>query len=56
MQPVVKRSFPMTQQEVADILGVSRSMVNQYEKQALLKIRKALEKRGIKASDYLEVK
>jgi DNA-directed RNA polymerase specialized sigma subunit len=56
MQPVVKNTLPMTHQEIADKLGVSRSMVNQYEKQALSKIRKALEKRGIKASDYLEVK
>jgi DNA-directed RNA polymerase sigma subunit (sigma70/sigma32) len=46
----------MTQQEIADRLGMSRSRVNQCEKSALEKIRVVLEKRGIKASDFLEVK
>jgi DNA-directed RNA polymerase specialized sigma subunit len=46
----------MTQQEIADKLGMSRSRVNQCEKSALEKIRLVLEKRGIKASDFLEVK
>jgi len=46
----------MTQQEIADQLGISRSRVNQCEKSALEKIRVFLEKRGIKASDFLEVK
>ena len=46
----------MTQQEIADHLGMSRSRVNQCEKSALEKIRVVLEKRGIKASDFLEVK
>jgi DNA-directed RNA polymerase specialized sigma subunit len=49
-----KEYFNMTQQEVADRLEMSRSSVNQYEKQALEKIRMAFEKRGIKASDFLE--
>jgi len=46
----------MTQQEIADKLGMSRSSVNQCERSALEKIRVVLEKRGIKASDLLEVK
>lgn len=48
--------FEMTQQEIADALGMNRSTVNYYEKQALEKLRKALEKNGFKASDLLEVK
>ena len=56
MQPVVKEKLPMTQQEVADKLGMSRSSVNQYERSALEKIKVVLKKRGIKASDFLEVR
>ena len=51
-----KDYYHMTQQEVADKLGMHRSYVNQYEKQALEKFKKALEKRGIKPSDLLDVK
>jgi DNA-directed RNA polymerase specialized sigma subunit len=51
-----REHFEMTQQEVADRLGMHRSNVNQYERQALEKLRIALEKRGIKASDVLDVK
>jgi DNA-directed RNA polymerase specialized sigma subunit len=51
-----KDYYNMTQQEVADRLGLSRPNVNHYEKQALEKLRAALEKRGIKASDVLDVK
>ena len=46
----------MTQQEVADRLGLSRPNVSHYEKQALEKLKAILEKRGIKASDILDVK
>jgi transcriptional regulator len=49
-----KDYFNMTQQEVADRLEMTRSNVNQYEKQALEKIRIAFEKRGIKAEDFFE--
>jgi DNA-directed RNA polymerase sigma subunit (sigma70/sigma32) len=51
-----KDYYHMTQQEVADKLGLSRPNVNHYEKQALEKLRIALEKRGIKANDILDVK
>lgn len=51
-----KDYFEMTQQEVADRLGMKRPNVSDYEKRALEKLREALEKRGIKASDFLEVK
>ena len=51
-----KDYFHMTQQEVAKRLGMHRSYVNYYEKQALEKLKQALEKRGIKASDVLDVK
>jgi DNA-directed RNA polymerase sigma subunit (sigma70/sigma32) len=51
-----KDYYHMTQQEVADRLGISRPNVNHYEKQALEKFRIALEKRGIKPSDLLDVK
>jgi DNA-directed RNA polymerase specialized sigma24 family protein len=51
-----KDYYHMTQQEVAERLGMPRSNVNYYERQALEKIRIALEKRGIKASDLLDVK
>lgn len=46
--------FDMTQQEIADILGMNRSTINYYEKQALEKLRVALEKKGFKLSDFLE--
>jgi DNA-directed RNA polymerase specialized sigma24 family protein len=51
-----QQHFDMTQQEVADSLGMNRSTVNYYEKQALEKLKKALEKNGFKASDFLGVK
>lgn len=47
-----KEQFEMTQQEIADKLGMNRSTVNYYEKQALEKLRKALEKNGFKMSDF----
>ena len=51
-----KDYYHMTQKEVSDVLGMSRPNVNHYEKRALEKFKKALEKRGIKASDLLDVK
>jgi transcriptional regulator len=44
--------FEMTQQEVADILGMTRANVNYHEKQALDKLKKALEKNGFNANDF----
>jgi hypothetical protein len=51
-----KNQREMTQQEIADQLGMSCTSVNQCERSALEKIRIVLEKKGIKASDFLEVK
>lgn len=51
-----KDDLEMTQEEVGKVLGIKRSNVSDYEKRALEKLRVALEKRGIKASDFLEVK
>lgn len=48
-----KQYFQMTQQEIADALGMNRSTVNYYEKQALEKLRIALEKNGFKLEDLL---
>ena len=43
----------MTQQEIADILGVSRNAIQQMERNIIRKIQRAFEKRGIKKEDYL---
>ena len=48
-----QQHFEMTQQEVADELGMNRSTVNYYEKQALEKLKDELKNRGFKASDFL---
>jgi DNA-binding XRE family transcriptional regulator len=49
-------NFEMTQQEIADTLGMNRTTVNYVEKAALEKLKVALEKRGFKVSDLLEAK
>jgi DNA-directed RNA polymerase specialized sigma24 family protein len=49
-----KDYFNMTQQEVADALGMNRTTVNYFEKQALEKLRKALEERGITVEDFFD--
>lgn len=51
-----QQCFEMSQQEIADKIGMNRSTVNYYEKQALEKLKIALEAKGFKASDFLEVK
>lgn len=43
----------MTQQEVADALGISRGYVSQIEQKALEKIKRRLLMKGIKKEDYL---
>lgn len=43
----------MTQQQIADVLGVSRNAVQQMERNIIRKIQRILEKRGIKKEDYL---
>ena len=45
--------FAMTQQEVADILGMSRPMLGAVERRAYEKFRKALEQKGYKIEDVL---
>jgi DNA-binding XRE family transcriptional regulator len=39
MQPVVKEKLPMTQQEVANVLGLSRHTINKVEQKALRKFK-----------------
>ena len=48
-----KEQFEMTQQEIADLLGMNRATVIYYEKQALEKLKKALEEQGFKLEDLL---
>jgi len=45
--------FNMTQQEVADRLGMSRAHVGSVEIRAKEKVRKELEKRGFRLEDLL---
>ena len=37
---------PLTQQQIADLLGLTRARVMQIEQKALKKLKKALEKEG----------
>ena len=53
MTPQAKEYYRMTHSEIAQAIGVSRGMVNHIEKQAMAKIKKALEERGIKLEDIL---
>ena len=46
----------MTQQEIADVLGVTRVAVQQMEAKILQKLRQELLKRGIKREDFFEGK
>jgi DNA-directed RNA polymerase specialized sigma subunit len=48
------RSFPadMTQQEVADAMGITRAAVQDIEKRALRKLRNELRKRGFTLKDF----
>lgn len=43
----------MNQREVAEILGLSRAMVQKIEERALLKLRMVLIKRGMLKEDLL---
>lgn len=49
----VNQTYAMTQQEVADQLGMSRPNLGSIEARALVKLKKELEKRGYKASDFI---
>jgi DNA-directed RNA polymerase specialized sigma subunit len=48
------RSLPtdMTQQEVADAMGITRAAVQDIEKRALRKLRNELYKRGFTLKDF----
>jgi len=53
-----KRNKPpqadMTQQEVADALGITRAAVADIERRALNKLRNELRKRGITLGDFFD--
>ena len=40
-------NYPMTQQKVADKLGISRSYISRIEKKSLMKLREAFEQEKI---------
>jgi len=55
MKPITKESeYLYTLDEVAEIMGLSRSMVGDAQRSALEKLRIALAKRGYVVSDFLE--
>jgi DNA-directed RNA polymerase sigma subunit (sigma70/sigma32) len=43
----------MTQQEVADAMGITRAAVQDIEKRALRKLKVALQKRGLTLEDFM---
>ena len=43
----------MTQEEIAKALGVSRPLVSQIERNALMKIRRILRRKNLKKEDLL---
>lgn len=45
--------YEMTREEIGDRLGVSRQTIADIEKKALLKLRRALRKRGIDKDDFV---
>jgi DNA-directed RNA polymerase sigma subunit (sigma70/sigma32) len=51
-----KQVAPMTHADIAKVFGVSRSKIQHIERNAMLKVKEVLEKRGYKPSDFLEVK
>jgi DNA-directed RNA polymerase sigma subunit (sigma70/sigma32) len=55
MKPVTKESeYLYTLDEVAEIMGLSRSIVGDAQRSALEKLRAALKDRGYDADDFLE--
>jgi DNA-directed RNA polymerase specialized sigma subunit len=48
-----KQQQEMNQQEVADVLGITRTAVQQTEKRAMRKIARFLEERKLKKEDLL---
>jgi len=53
---VGKQTAPMTHEQIAKVFGVSRSKIQHIERNAMQKIKDALEKRGIKPQDLLDIK
>ena len=55
MKPVIKESeYLYTLDEVAEILGLSRSIVGDAQRSALEKLRTVLKERGYNVDDFLE--
>ena len=55
MKPVTKESeYLYTLDEVAEIMGLSRSIVGDAQRSALEKLRTALKERGYAVDDFLE--
>jgi DNA-directed RNA polymerase sigma subunit (sigma70/sigma32) len=55
MKPTIKESeYLYTLDEVAEVMGLSRSMVGDAQRSALEKLRVALKDRGYDADDFLE--
>jgi DNA-directed RNA polymerase sigma subunit (sigma70/sigma32) len=55
MKPVIKESeYLYTLDEVAEIMGLSRSIVGDAQRSALEKLRTALKERGYVVDDFLE--
>lgn len=48
---IPRDEYEMEQEEIAKVLGVHRTRVQQLEKNALRKLRKLFEERGIKWDD-----
>lgn len=46
-------AYAMTQQEVADVLGMTRGNVGAIELKAKQKLKRELEKRGFKVEDFI---
>jgi DNA-directed RNA polymerase sigma subunit (sigma70/sigma32) len=51
-----KQVAPMSHADIAKVFGVSRSKIQYIERNAMEKIKEALEKRGIKPQDLLDMK
>ena len=55
MKPITKESeYLYTLDEVAEIMGLSRSIVGDAQRSALEKLRVALKDRGYNVDDFLE--
>lgn len=50
-----KQSAPMSHADIAKVFGVSRSKIQHIERNAMNKIKEALEARNIKVQDLLDI-